>query len=36
MGIDGNQRQVVGFKELNGPELCNMTGQQWGKLHTRI
>jgi hypothetical protein len=31
MPIDGNNDQSLGFIELNGPELCEIVGEKYGK-----
>jgi hypothetical protein len=32
MQINENDSQLLGFMELNGPELYNTTGNQYGEL----
>jgi hypothetical protein len=36
MGIDENDRQVLGFMELNGPELYDTIGQLYGKRQIKV
>jgi hypothetical protein len=31
MKLDENDYQLLGFMDLNGPELCNKVGTQYGK-----
>jgi hypothetical protein len=31
MQLDENDRQLLGFMELNGPDLCDAIGKQYGR-----
>jgi hypothetical protein len=36
MGIDENDRQLLGFMELNGPDLYDTIGKLYGKRHIKV